>query len=96
MMPNDLINEIVFQLKETEENFIYETITPYCENILQMKISKAELKELLIKGMNYKEKEGKWIPYHVEGLNVKCSECGSKYEVPWHYCPNCGSHNNGE
>ena len=41
-------------------------------------------------------KKGKWIPYLPEGLRYKCSECESRYEIPWHYCPNCGSYNGGE
>lgn len=42
-----------------------------------------------------KQKKGKWIPYSLEGLRYKCSECESKYETPWHFCPNCGSYNGG-
>lgn len=41
-------------------------------------------------------KRGEWIPYLPEGLRYKCSECESKYDTPWHYCPNCGSYNGGE
>ena len=41
-------------------------------------------------------KKGKWIPYLPEGLRYKCSECGSRYDTPWHFCPNCGSYNGGE
>lgn len=40
-------------------------------------------------------KKGKWILYLLEGLRYKCSECESKYETPWHYCPNCGCYNGG-
>lgn len=40
--------------------------------------------------------KGKWIPYLPEGLRYKCSECESKYDTPWHFCPNCGSYNRGE
>ena len=43
-----------------------------------------------------KKKKGKWIPYSPEGLRYKCSECESKYDTPWHFCPNCGSYNGGE
>ena len=45
------VQEIVMQAKETQEDFIIETIYPYCEDILQMKINKEELKRILIKGM---------------------------------------------
>ena len=40
-------------------------------------------------------KKGEWIPYSPEGLRYKCSECESRYETPWHFCPNCGSYNGG-
>ena len=40
-------------------------------------------------------KKGEWIPYLPEGLRYKCSECESRYEIPWHFCPNCGSYNGG-
>ena len=36
-------------------------------------------------------KRGKWGHYLKEGLKWKCSECGSRYTVPWSYCPNCGA-----
>lgn len=38
-----------------------------------------------------KRKTGKWLPYLSEGLTVKCSECGSRFDRPWHHCPNCGA-----
>jgi hypothetical protein len=41
-------------------------------------------------------KRGEWIPYLPERLRYKCSECESKYDTPWHFCPNCGSYNGGE
>lgn len=40
-------------------------------------------------------KKGKWLPYLPKGLRYKCSECGSRFETPWHFCPNCGSYNGG-
>ena len=41
-------------------------------------------------------KTGKWLPYLPEGLRYKCSECGSRFETPWHFCPHCGSYNGGD
>ena len=46
-----MVEEIVIQAKENQEEFIFETIFPYCENILQMKIDKEELKQILLNGM---------------------------------------------
>lgn len=42
------VEEIVMQAKENQEEFIFETIRPYCENVLQMKINKEELKQILL------------------------------------------------
>lgn len=42
------------------------------------------------------EQHGTWLPYLKEGLTVKCSECGSRFDRPWHYCPNCGARMDGE
>lgn len=35
--------------------------------------------------------KGKWEEYLKEGLKYKCSECGSRHDTPWWYCPNCGA-----
>ena len=45
------VEKIVMQAKENEEEFIIETIHPYCENILQIKINKEELKQILLNSM---------------------------------------------
>lgn len=44
-----MVEEIVMQATEKQEEFIFETIRPYCEDILQMKINKKELKQILLK-----------------------------------------------
>jgi Zn finger protein HypA/HybF involved in hydrogenase expression len=45
------VEEIVMQAKENQEEFIFEAIRPYCENVLQMKINKEELKQILLNSM---------------------------------------------
>lgn len=45
------------KVRETEEEFIFQTITPFCCNILLKKISKKELKDTLLRG-----EQMKWIP----------------------------------
>ena len=45
-----VVEEIAMQAKENQEEFIFETIRPYCENILQIKINKEELKQILLNG----------------------------------------------
>ena len=42
------------------------------------------------------EQHGTWLPYLKEGLTVKCSECGSRFDRPWHYCPSCGATMDGD
>ena len=44
-----------------------------------------------IEAIQQMPKRGKWLNYLKEGLKWKCSECGSKYTTPWHYCPYCGA-----
>lgn len=53
---NDYFTTIQLQLTETYEDFIYETILPYCEEVTQLKINKQELKRLLLLGIQ-KDKE---------------------------------------
>lgn len=47
----EMVKEIAMQAKENQEEFIFETILPYCENILQIKINKEELKQILLNGI---------------------------------------------
>lgn len=46
-----MVEGIAMQAKETQEEFIIETIHPYCEDILQIKINKEELKQILLNGI---------------------------------------------
>ena len=50
---NDLVSSIVEKISEkvteTHEEFIFETIKPYCENVVNMKISKRDLEQALLK-----------------------------------------------
>lgn len=55
----------------------------------------SEIKEML-ESAEPERKRGKWLPYLPKGLRYKCSECGSRYDTPWNFCPECGSHNGGE
>lgn len=47
-MISDTMLEINQRVLEDEENFIFETIKPYCEEIIQRKISKRELRDALL------------------------------------------------
>lgn len=43
----DFTYEIRRRVREDEDNFIFETIEPYCSNIAQQKISKKDLNEAI-------------------------------------------------
>ncbi len=56
-MSNDKDNleftyEMGTQIQESEEEFIYEAISPFCETIVEKKLSKKELEKILRKGMH--------------------------------------------
>ena len=36
-------------------------------------------------------KTGRWEEYLKEGLRWKCSECGSRFDLSFDYCPHCGA-----
>lgn len=46
-----MVDEIAMQAIENQEEFIFKTIHPYCENVLQMKINKEKLKQILLNGI---------------------------------------------
>ena len=50
------VYEIVTKCEETYEDFIFETIYPYCEGVTKLKLNKERLKRLLLLGLE-KEKE---------------------------------------
>jgi len=44
---SDLIYKITKEVTETEEDFIFTTINPWCEDVMQRKISKRDLERAL-------------------------------------------------
>lgn len=44
----DDANRIIFQVKQDTENFIFETIQPWCESRIERKICKADLEQALL------------------------------------------------
>ena len=44
----EIVEEMTMQAIENQEEFIFETIRPYCENVLQIKINKEGLKQILL------------------------------------------------
>lgn len=81
--------EIERRVREDEENFIFETIEPYCSNIAQQKLSKKDLDEAIQLWMAAKR------IMHVEEESeekqeiIHCKDC-------WHFHPEeggwCGYH----
>ena len=51
----------------------------------------GEALDMAIEALEQEPKREKWEHYLKEGLKWKCSGCGSRYTVPWSYCPNCGA-----
>ena len=63
------------KVRETEEEFIFQTITPFCFNILLKIISKKELKDTLLRGQQMK-----WIPCNErmpKGTVLCCDDRGN-------------------
>lgn len=56
MTINDEINKIVEQVTETHEKFIFETIKPFCESVVEMEISKEDLTHALLLWQNYENR----------------------------------------
>ena len=45
----EITNKISIKVTETQEEFIFETLKPWCEEIVQQKVSKQDLKQALLK-----------------------------------------------
>ena len=45
---DEMMHKIATEVTESQEEFIFETVRPYCENVVQMKISKKDLTEALL------------------------------------------------
>lgn len=59
---DEYFTTIQVKLTETYEDFVYDTILPYCEEITQLKLNKEELKRILLLGIQ-KDKELKGLAY---------------------------------
>lgn len=47
----DFVEKCVKEYKETENEFVYQLIDPFCETVVEKKLSKEELEQILEKGM---------------------------------------------
>lgn len=79
----EFVYNIERQIQENEEEFIYTLIEPFCETVVKKKLSKAELKQILEKGMQ------KSIPLdkvkqareEIENINPVYSTIGDRIPV---------------
>lgn len=62
-MREDLIHKIVMEAMETEEDFIFKIIQPFCEQVIERKISKKELVDALKRqrGVKFSDDDHVWI-----------------------------------
>ena len=51
---------------------------------------------LLLPSAQPERKTGRWEEYLKEGLRWKCSECGSRFDFPFDFCPHCGADMRGD
>ena len=89
----EMLEETVMRAQENKEEFIIETIYPYCENVLQMHIEKEKLKQILLNGIQKRE----WIPVSeklpepfTEVLVNITYDCKFEYVYIALYCPDIG------
>lgn len=89
-----VVEEMSVRIRETQEDFILDTIFPYCQETLQRKINKAELKQIILRGSR---PNGKWIEIEIDAgeFIYKCTKCGMRVINPYKYCPNCGAEMGG-
>ena len=45
---NSIVEKIVQTVHETEDEFIFETVRPFCEDVIQSKISKQDLARAVV------------------------------------------------
>lgn len=46
--PKEIVEKIITEAQETEENFIFTTVRPYCESVTELVISKKILINALL------------------------------------------------
>ena len=51
-MCKTLVEEMTIKVTEDFENFVFDTISPYCNNVMRMKISKEDLKKAILQYYN--------------------------------------------
>ena len=60
-MIDEVIKELSMKAMENKEEFIFQTIQPYCENIIEQRISKKELNLALLQYFNKPKLIKEWL-----------------------------------
>ena len=84
------IDKIVMQVKETEDNFIFQTLKSYSENIIEREVSKKDLSRAIINYFN--------PPDVISHSGIICPNCNTvaRYKrsniegLKYIYCYKCG------
>lgn len=90
-MIDEYLTKIIRDIQETEEEFIYTSVKPYCESVVG-KISKEELKNALLKSkpvepiIHYNSPDDlfprKCPVCFAPSISRYCSNCGQRLKVP--------------
>ena len=89
--PEDALFQVVTKAFETQEEFIFQTIQPFCERQAHMVITKDKLIRALT--LLREQEPVKWLKISPAGI-YECSGCGqnvftSDIEV-YRFCHGCG------
>lgn len=66
-----ITEEFQIKMRETEEEFMYELIRPYSEKIIEKRLSKEELKRILLLGLNSDAQIKSWL----SSFNTESATC---------------------
>lgn len=84
-------NQIITRAIETEEDFIFRTIEPWCSEIAERKISKKDLKKALELLKKQEPIEPLFNEHHVYvSDSFMCGACHHFIKFHARYCEDCG------
>ena len=98
-MIDDFINKIVTEVIETEDEFIFTTIRPFCEEKFVRKISKSDLVNALSQYFKPKTNFDKWVEDNIKYNTIEakriliCSHYAECSECPLEDMGDCTSAN---
>lgn len=83
---NEIVYEVSRQAAESNDEFIIDTIMPYCSEVTKIRISKEKLKEALVR---YYNRHAKWVMNPLTFVS-RCSNCNAIKDSAYDsFCPNC-------